>query len=69
MSGKKAITTLDCVLLNDNNWVFVAGIGQEITFRACFRVLRRPRHIAKYWLKSTNMEACIVEYCGAGVIQ
>ena len=66
MSGKKAVTTLDCVLSKDSNRVFVAGLGQEINFRACLRVLPRPRHIAKCWLTSTNMEVSIVEYCGGG---
>ena len=42
MSAKKAVTTLDCVLWKDSNRVFVAGLGQEINFRACLIVLHSP---------------------------
>jgi len=37
-------TTLDCVLLKDNNRAPVARSGPEINSRACFCVLQWPRH-------------------------
>jgi len=44
------MTTLDCVLLNDNNLALVAKLGPEINSRACLCVLQGPRHITKCWL-------------------
>jgi hypothetical protein len=35
------ITTLDCVLLKDNNLVFVIGLGPEISFRFCKKFMHR----------------------------
>jgi hypothetical protein len=32
MSGKKANNNLDCVLLNDSNQAFIAGLGPKINF-------------------------------------
>jgi len=32
---RRPVMTLDCVLLKDNNWAFVARLGPEINFRAC----------------------------------
>jgi hypothetical protein len=43
------MTTLDCVLLKDNNHTLVAKLGPEINSRACLCVLQGPRHITKYW--------------------
>jgi len=39
-------TTLDCVLLQDNNWAPVARSGLKINFQACLCVLQGPRHNA-----------------------
>ena len=47
---RRPMTTLDCVLLKDNNHVLVAKSGPEINSRACLCVLQGPRHIIKRWL-------------------
>jgi hypothetical protein len=44
------MTTLDCVLLKDNNRARVAKSGLEINTRACLCVLQGPRHTTKCWL-------------------
>ena len=41
---RRLITTLDCVLLKDNNQALVARSGPEINSRACLCVLQGPRH-------------------------
>ena len=46
---RRPITTLNCVLLKDNNRTLVARLRPEINFRACLRVLQGPRHNAKCW--------------------
>ena len=40
----RPITTLDCVLLKDNNRAVVARSGPEINSPACLCVLQGPRH-------------------------
>ena len=45
----RPLTTLDCVLLKDNNWAPVARLGPEINSRACLCVLQGPRHNARCW--------------------
>jgi hypothetical protein len=45
----RSITTLDCVLLKDNNRVLVARTGPEIKFRACLCVQQQPRRNTRYW--------------------
>jgi hypothetical protein len=42
---RRPITTLDCVLLQDNNLVIAVGLGPEINFWACLWVLLWPRHV------------------------
>ena len=49
---RRPITTLDCVLLRDNNRAFVAKSGPEINSRACLGVLQGPRHNTKCWFSS-----------------
>jgi len=41
---RRPVTTLDCVLLKDNNRALVAMSGPEINSRACLSVLQGPRH-------------------------
>jgi len=41
---RRPITTLDCVLLNDNNRAFVAKLGPEINSRACLVCCRFTPH-------------------------
>ena len=43
----RPITTLDCVLLKDNNWAPVASSGPEINSRSCLCVLQGPRYNAR----------------------
>jgi len=43
------ITTLDCVLLKDNNWVPVARSGPEINSLSCLCVLQGPRQHTRCW--------------------
>ena len=38
----RPITALDCVLLKDNNWAFVARSGPDINSRACLCVPQGP---------------------------
>jgi len=45
---RRPITTLDCVLLKDNNRAPVARSGPEINLRACPCVLQGPRLITKH---------------------
>jgi hypothetical protein len=46
----RPITTMDCVLLNDNNRALVASLGPEINSQACLCVLQGPHHNTKCWL-------------------
>jgi hypothetical protein len=48
--ARRPVATLDGFLLKDNNLVFVAGLGPEISYRACPWALLRPHHISKCWL-------------------
>jgi hypothetical protein len=41
------VTTLDCVLLEDKNLVFIVGLGPNINLRVSLSVLTGPRHITK----------------------
>ena len=68
MSAKKAVTTLDCALWKDSNRVFEAGIGQEINFRTCLRVLQGPRHIFKCWFNKYwyGSKHSGILHCGRG---
>jgi hypothetical protein len=43
----RSITTLDCVLLKDNNWALIARSGPEINSGACLCVLQEPCHNAR----------------------
>jgi len=45
----RPITTLDCILLKDNNRAPVARSGPEINSRACPCVLQGPRHNTNCW--------------------
>ena len=45
----RPITTLDCVLLKDNNQALVTKLGPEINSRACLYVVEGPRHNTKCW--------------------
>ena len=49
------MTTLNCVLLKDNNRALVAKSDPEINYRACLRVLQVPRHITKCWLSTPRL--------------
>jgi hypothetical protein len=46
---RRPITTLDCVLLKDNNWALVARSGPEINSLACLCVLQGPCHNTRCW--------------------
>ena len=46
---KRPITTLDCVLLKENNRALVTRSGPEIISRACLCVLQGPCHNTKWW--------------------
>ena len=45
----RPITTLDCVLLKDNNRALVARSGPKINSWACLCVLQGPRHNTRCW--------------------
>jgi hypothetical protein len=47
---RRPITTLDCVLLKDNNRALVANLGPKINYWAYLCVLQGPRHNTKCWL-------------------
>jgi len=59
---RRPITTLDSVLLNDNNHALVAKLCHEINSRACLRVLQEPRHITKCCL-SIHRCTCLLMFC------
>jgi len=44
---RRPITTLDFVLLKDNNRALVARLGPEINYQACLCVLQGPHHNTK----------------------
>ena len=46
---RRPITTLDCVLLKDNNRALVARSGPQINSRACLCVLQGPHHNTRCW--------------------
>jgi hypothetical protein len=46
---RRPITTLNCVLLKDNNRALVARSGPEINSRACPCALQGPRHNTRCW--------------------
>ena len=46
---RRPITTMDCVLLKDNNRALVARSGPEIICRASLCVLHGPRHNTRCW--------------------
>jgi hypothetical protein len=46
---RKPITTLNCVLLKDNNRALVARLGPEINSRSYLCVLKGPRHNTQCW--------------------
>jgi hypothetical protein len=47
---RRPITTLDCVLLKDNNQALVVRLGPEINSGACLCVIQGPRPSTKRWL-------------------
>ena len=46
---RRPITTLDCVLLNDNNRALVVRLWPEINSGSCLCVLQGPHHSTKCW--------------------
>ena len=46
---RRPVTTLDCVLLKDNNWALVARSRPEINSQACLCVLQGPDHNTSCW--------------------
>ena len=59
---RRPVTTLDCVLLKDNNWALVARSGPEINSQACLYVLPGPRHNTKCWF-STQRFIILLMFC------
>jgi len=58
----RPITTLDYVLLKDNNKALVARSGPEINSRACLCALQGPRHNTKCWF-STHRFIFLLMFC------
>ena len=52
---RRPITTLNWILLKDNNRALVATLGPEINSRACLCVLQGPRHNIKCWFSIHNL--------------
>jgi hypothetical protein len=46
---RRPIITLRCVLVQENNRVFVARLRPKIISQACLCALQRPRHSTKCW--------------------
>jgi len=44
---RRPVADLDCVLLKDSNWTFVARLGSEINSRTCLCVLQGSHQIDK----------------------
>jgi hypothetical protein len=59
---RKPITTLDCVLLMDNNRAFVARSGPEINSRACLCVLQGPHHNTRCWFSIQHFTFLLIFY-------
>ena len=58
----RPITTLDCVLLKDNNQAPVARSGTQINSQACHCVLQGPRHNTRCCL-SIQRFICLLIFC------
>jgi len=58
----RPITTLDCVLLKDNNRAPIARLGPEINPQACLCVLQGPCHNARCCF-SIQCFICLLIYC------
>jgi hypothetical protein len=58
----RPITTLECVLLKDNNLVLVARTGPEINSQACLCVLQGTRHNNKCWF-SIQRFIFLLKFC------
>jgi len=58
----RPVTTIDCVLLKDNNRALVARSGPEINSRACVCVLQGPHHNARCWF-SIQPFICLLIFC------
>ena len=50
ISSKRPVITLDFILLKESSLVSAVGLGPEINFWACLRVLVRFRHTVICWL-------------------
>ena len=78
-SVRRPITTLDFVLLRDNNRALVVRLGPEINYRACLCVLQGPHHNTKSWLSiqqfwQTNSLPCVIDvyqniYCNLPLLR
>jgi len=56
---RRQITTLVCVLVQDNR-VFVVRLRPEIISQACLCVLQRPRHNTKCWFSIHRFKFLLV---------
>jgi len=54
------ITTLDCVILKDNNRILAARSGPEISSRACLCVLKGPRHNTRWWVSTHHYNFLLI---------
>jgi len=59
---RRPVTTLDCVLLKDNNQALIARSGPEINSRACLCVLQGPRHNTRCYF-SIQRFICLIIFC------
>jgi hypothetical protein len=47
---RRPVTTLDCVILKDNNGALVASLAAKISSQTYLCVLQGPYHNTKWWL-------------------
>ena len=59
---RRPMTTLDCVLLKDNNRALVDKSGLEINSCACLCPLQGSRHITKCWLSIQRLIFLLMFY-------
>jgi len=58
----RPITTLNCVLLKDNNWAPIARSGPEIKSRAHLCVLHGPRHNTRCYFSIRHFIFLLIFY-------
>jgi len=59
---RRPITTLNCVLLNDNNQAFIDWSGPEINSQDCLCVFQWPHHNTRCWFSIQHFMFLLIFY-------